>query len=115
MSALNDVSYFFGGVFLSNALPHYLSGVMGRAFQTPFARPRGVGLASSTVNILWGCANLIAAYALVGRVGAFALTANEDVASLGLGFLAMGLFLARRFGAFHGGNIVKNNDRPNAA
>ncbi len=31
MEWLHVVSYFFGGMFLSNAVPHFVSGVMGRA------------------------------------------------------------------------------------
>jgi hypothetical protein len=33
----HQISYFFGGAFLSNAIPHFVSGVMGRPFQSPFA------------------------------------------------------------------------------
>lgn len=51
-------AYFLGGVFLVNAVPHLVCGVTGRAFQTPFATPSGVGLSSSTVNVLWGACNL---------------------------------------------------------
>ena len=29
------LSYFFGGAFLSNAIPHFVCGVMGRPFQSP--------------------------------------------------------------------------------
>lgn len=29
------VSYFFGGAFLANAVPHFVSGTMGRPFQSP--------------------------------------------------------------------------------
>ena len=50
----HDLAYFFAGAFLTNAIPHFVSGVMGRAFQTPFAKPPGKGLSSSTVNVLWG-------------------------------------------------------------
>ena len=46
------VSYFFGGVFLANAVPHLVSGMMGRPFQSPFAKPPGQGFSSSTVNVL---------------------------------------------------------------
>ncbi|MDE2465506.1 MAG: hypothetical protein KGO02_17605, partial [Alphaproteobacteria bacterium] len=42
------VSYFFGGAFLANAIPHTVSGLMGRPFQSPFAKPPGEGLSSST-------------------------------------------------------------------
>jgi hypothetical protein len=48
------LAYFFGGVFLANALPHLGNGISGHAFQSPFATPPGVGLSSSTVNVLWG-------------------------------------------------------------
>ncbi len=58
MMWLHDLAYFFGGVFLANAVPHYVSGMMGRPFQSPFAKPPGKGLSSSTVNVLWGFANL---------------------------------------------------------
>jgi hypothetical protein len=57
MSWLHDTSYFFAGAFLTNAVPHLVSGVMGRPFQTPFAKPRGEGPSSSTVNVLRGFFN----------------------------------------------------------
>ncbi|NTX31398.1 hypothetical protein HT746_30515 [Burkholderia pyrrocinia] len=104
MNSLHLVSYFFGGAFLANAVPHLVSGLRGEPFQTPFANPPGRGLSSSTVNVVWGFVNLAIGYALVGRVGAFDLKATADAAALGLGILALGLFLARRFGALHGGN-----------
>src|SRR5271157_4466991 len=52
------VAYFFGGAFLANTLPHLGNGISGHAFQSPFASPPGVGLSSSTVNVLWGLFNL---------------------------------------------------------
>ena len=98
------VSYFFGGAFLANAVPHFVSGVMGKPFQSPFAKPPGQGLSSSTVNVLWGSLNLVVGYVLVCRVGDFGLRTTSDVAALGLGILLIGLFSARHFGRFHGGN-----------
>jgi hypothetical protein len=32
--------------FLTNAVPHFVSGVMGYPFQSPFANPPGEGLSS---------------------------------------------------------------------
>ena len=109
MEPLHDLAYFFGGAFLSNAVPHYVSGVTGRPFQSPFAKPPGEGLSSSTVNVMWGFANLVISYVLVMRVGQFDPRATDQVASLGLGVLAMGLFAARAFGRFHGGDIAKGS------
>ena len=51
------VAYFFGGAFLANAIPHFVNGVSGNPFQSPFASPPGEGLSSSTVNVLWGLLN----------------------------------------------------------
>ena len=97
------VSYVFGGAFLANAVPHLVSGALGRPFQTPFAKPSGRGLSSSTVNVAWGAFNLAAAYLLVCHVGAFDLRDPGDAAALGAGLLAMNLHHARHFGRLHGG------------
>ena len=99
------LAYFFGGLFLINAAPHLVSGLTGRPFQTPFAKPPGRGLSSSTVNALWGFFNLAVAYALIARVGVFNLRDTLDTAAAGLGMLAGGLFLAWNFGKLHGGNF----------
>lgn len=99
------ISYFFGGAFLSNTLPHLISGVSGSPFQSPFAKPPGQGLSSSTVNVLWGFFNLAVAYLLICRVGSFSLANTCHVLTLGAGFLAMSLMSARTFGRFHGGNL----------
>jgi hypothetical protein len=107
MNWLDLVAWFFGGVFLTNAIPHVIAGMMGEPFQTPFASPRGEGLSTSTVNILWGFFNLIVGYFLVCRVGDFDLRSTSDVVAPGLGGLLIGLFLARHFGRFHGGNEPK--------
>jgi hypothetical protein len=100
----HDLAYFFGGVALTNAVPHFVSGVMGRAFQSPFAKPPGQGLSSSTVNVLWGFLNAVIAYVLIGRVGNFDPRSSEHIVAAGLGALLMGVMLARTFGRFHGGN-----------
>jgi hypothetical protein len=98
------VSYFFGGAVLANAIPHFVSGMMGRPFQSPFAKPPGVGLSSSTVNVLWGAFNIGVGYWLVCQVGAFTLRNPAHVLLAGLGALLMALVSARGFGRFHGGN-----------
>jgi hypothetical protein len=98
------IAYFFGGVFLANAIPHTVSGMMGRAFQSPFAKPPGEGLSSSTVNVVWGFFNAMAGYLLVFHVGAFELHSISDVIALWSGAFLIALLLARHFGKFHGGN-----------
>ena len=98
------LSYFFGGIFLVNAIPHFVSGMMGRPFQSPFAKPPGKGLSSSMVNVLWGFFNVVVGYLLVVRVGDFDLRSISDFGALAVGALLISLFSARNFGQFHGGN-----------
>ncbi len=104
MNVGHAIAWFFGGVFLFNALPHLAAGVSGRPFQTPFATPRGEGLSSSTVNVAWGFLNLAAAWGLLLHVGDFDLRAWDHALASGLGGLLISLFGARHFGRFHGGN-----------
>jgi|SRR5579859_3726730 len=98
------VSYFFGGVFAANAIPHFVAGTMGRPFQSPFAKPSGKGLSSSTVNVVWGFFNALVGYLLIVQVGAFNPRATSDMLVLGFGVLLISLQHARHFGQFHGGN-----------
>ncbi len=104
MNWLHLASYFFGGMFLANAVPHFVSGMMGKPFQTPFAEPPGRSLSSSTVNALWGFANLVIAYLLLLRVGHFDPRSIACIAPFAVGVLLISLFSARHFGQFHGGN-----------
>lgn len=106
MNWQNEIAYFFGGLFLANALPHYISGLMGRAFQSPFAKPRGEGYSTSLTNVLWGFFNLIISYLLLVRVGDFDLHNTAHVGALGLGMLLIAIFAARHFGRFNGGNAA---------
>jgi len=58
------IASFFAGVFLANVVPHYVNGVSGNAFPTPFATPPGLGLSSPVVNVLWALFNLVVGYFL---------------------------------------------------
>ncbi len=101
----HSLSYFWGGAFLANAVPHFVMGVTGHPFQSPFASPPGEGLSSSTINVLWGSFNLVIAYLLLCRVGKFDLRQTKPVVTAGIGALLMALMLAHAFGRFYGGLI----------
>ncbi|WP_342627990.1 hypothetical protein AAC691_18290 [Nguyenibacter vanlangensis] len=107
MSWLPLLAYFFGGFFLANAVPHVVSGMMGRPFQSPFAMPPGQGLSSSTTNVLWGFFNIVVGYLLVCRVGDFQLRNTTDMVALGAGAFLISLFSARHFGRFNGGHATE--------
>ncbi|OOG51549.1 hypothetical protein [Rhodanobacter sp. C01] len=104
MNWTHYVSYFFAGALFTNAIPHFVSGVMGRPFQSPFAKPPGQGFSSSTLNVLWGFFNLAIGYVLLCRVGNFDLRATDQVLAAAAGVLLTGLMSARMFGRFNGGN-----------
>ena len=103
------LSYFFAGALAANSIPHFVSGSMGRPFQTPFAKPSGIGLSSSTVYVVWGFFNAVVAYLLLARVGAFDPRTATHMAAFGLGALLISIFSARHFGQFHGGNTPQNS------
>jgi hypothetical protein len=55
---------FFSGAFLANFVPHFVKGVCGDKFPTPFAKPPGKGLSSPVMNVVWGLFNLVIGFLL---------------------------------------------------
>jgi hypothetical protein len=86
---------FVGGLFLANFCPHFIAGVSGRRFHSPFAKPPFRGLSSPVVNILWGLFNLAAAYTLLVVVGSFDPRRVADASVLGAGFGLASVGIAR--------------------
>jgi len=95
------VAEFFGGAFLVNAIPHFVQGVSGREFPSPFSSPPGKGMSSPTVNVLWGTLNAVIGYILLGPVGVFRMGNIADIAVAGAGGLVMALMLASHFGSVY--------------
>jgi len=58
------VACFFAGLFLANVVPHFVAGVSGNKFPTPFANPSGRGLSPATTNVIWSLANLVIGFVL---------------------------------------------------
>ena len=71
MNWFNYVAAFFAGIFLTNFVPHFVHGISGDRFPTPFANPPGKGLSSPILNVVWALSNLLVGYILfrLGRVG----------------------------------------------
>ena len=88
---------FLAGALLSNGIPHFVSGVLGAPFPTPFAKPHGVGDSSPIVNVLWGFGNGIVGALLALRWLPHDVAPIPDAVCAG-GFLVMALFTARHFG-----------------
>ena len=70
MNWYDYLACFSAGMFLANVVPHFVHGISGERFPTPFAHPPGKGLSSPTVNVVWVLLNLVAGYVLfrVGKV-----------------------------------------------
>lgn len=94
-------AYFLAGAFFANFVPHFVSGVLGRKFPTPFASPPFRGESSPPINVLYGMCNLTVAYALLSGVGDFEPRRILHAAALGLGLTAMSLLVARALGRIY--------------
>jgi hypothetical protein len=88
---------FLAGALLCNCIPHLVSGLQGKPFPTPFAKPSGRGDSSPTVNFLWGAANLIVGAGMLSRHPGF-IGFGPDCAALLAGAVALGVFTSLHFG-----------------
>jgi hypothetical protein len=70
MNWYNYIACFIAGMFIANAIPHFIQGISGNKFPTPFSKPPGKGLSSPTVNVLWALLNFVLGYLfyLVGKI-----------------------------------------------
>jgi hypothetical protein len=94
------LALFFAGAFLANSVPHFVQGISGRPFPTPFASQPGQGESPPLINVLWGSFNLIAGYVLC-RTGRFNVARTRDAAIVGAGVIVMGVMLANAFGQLY--------------
>ena len=88
-------AYFFGGVFLANFFPHFIAGMSGVRFYTPFATPPFRGLSSPIVNMLYALFNLAVAYTLLVVLGSLELGSGSHVVVSAAGFGLWSIFIAR--------------------
>ena len=84
------IAAFFAGAFLANVVPHFIHGISGDPFPSPFANPPGKGLSSPLVNVIWACFNLLAGYVLL-RVSKITFKNSLSMFILFLGILAISI------------------------
>ena len=94
---MNWAAFFASGALLVNGIPHLVQGLCGNRFQSPFAKPPGVGESSPLVNVLWGFLNLLVSGILIG-VSGLRFGINVGFALFAAGCLVSGAFLAVHFG-----------------
>ena len=87
---------FLAGLFIANAVPHFVHGISGESFPTPFANPPGKGLSSPTTNVLWALGNLVVGYILV-RAGKISRMNNWSLLAFFAGVIYISVTLSFAF------------------
>lgn len=89
-------SAFWAGIFLANFVPHFVNGMSGNKFPTVFSKPRGQGLSSPTLNVLWALFNLIVGFFLF-RFAGISMDNNLALLFFLLGIALISIRLSKRF------------------
>ena len=97
------LAYFAAGLFLTNGVPHFINGISGRRFQSPFASPPGVGESPPLVNVLWGMANFVVGYLLITGVAEFNIGLTL---AFGVGAVSIAVVLSWHFGRVRSGKTM---------
>ncbi|WP_461453487.1 hypothetical protein [Mucilaginibacter sp.] len=97
MEWYNYLAAFFAGAFLANSVPHFIHGISGDKFPTPFAKPPGKGLSPAYINVLWAAFNIVVGYLLL--VHSRIRTENDQIGKIifFVGAIAMSLLLSKSF------------------
>ncbi len=90
------VACFFAGVFIANFFPHYVQGISGNSFPSPFSDPPGKGLSSPLVNIIWAIINFIIGYFLL-QFGKVAKENKWNLLVFFIGAVSMSILLSIQF------------------
>ena len=93
MNWYHYIACFFAGAFLANFVPHFVQGISGHSFPSPFSNPPGEGLSSPTINVVWGLINLIIGYILL-RVGKVSSQNRWNLLIFFLGIVGMSILLS---------------------
>jgi len=91
------IAYFVAGFALANSVPHFVAGISGAKFQSPFANPPGEGESSPQINVLWGLGNFVVGYLLVTAVGDFQTGLTVDSLIVFIGILVSGILGGTHF------------------
>jgi hypothetical protein len=102
---------FISGLLLTNGIPHFVQGVSGQWFQSPFAVPAGVGESSPLSNALWGFANLAVGFAFLGFFRPQGSGATVGWIVMGLGALVAAVSLSTHFGRVRSTHAGKSDGR----
>lgn len=74
------------GIFISNGIPHFISGILGQHFITPFSKKKN--LSRPFTNMVWGVFNFLVAYLILRKISTFSCI------WITVGFILMSLALS---------------------
>lgn len=94
------IACFFAGTFSANVVPHFVAGIQGNKFPTPFAKPPGKGLSSATVNVAWALFNMLVA-ALLFNAGHMSTGHPLTLVIYFAGVTVLSLWLSKHFTGKH--------------
>ncbi len=100
MEWYNYLCGFLAGAILANFVPHFIHGISGNRFPTPFSKPHGKGLSSPTINVFWALFNLIIGY-LFFRIARISTHDTFSIIVLFAGISMLSLRMSKRFSDKH--------------
>ncbi len=92
------IAHFIAAAIMTNGIPHFVSGVCGRSFRTPFVRMTGKPVSPPVVNVVWGWVNFLIAFLIFANIGPLYIGTPGDTIFVAAGMLVMGVILAMIFG-----------------
>ena len=91
------VVHFIAAFFTANSIPHFVNGISGRAFISPFGKPPGRGESSAVSNVAWAAVNMIVAGLLLWFWPMAMPFDALDVVVFAVGFFLAAFTLANAF------------------
>lgn len=92
------LAYIFAAFCLVNGIPHFIKGVCGDRFQSPFAKPPGVGESTPVTNVLWGSFNFLICFLVLNFAGLFEIGRNTETHVFVAALFVSAIILAVTFG-----------------
>lgn len=82
-----------GGFMVTDAMPHFISAVLGQGFPTLVSSPPTVGLSGPVTNVVFSFIFLFIGYVLL-RVGKVKFNDNKDMLAVFVGIVICGLVVS---------------------
>jgi hypothetical protein len=92
-SKMNYLLLFLSGLFFANSIPHFVNGISGKEFATPFIHRFFKNIPSPLFNVIWGLANICLAFSIFNFTKNLVFGFNLEFLSIfaGFAFASVGL------------------------